>query len=174
METKRFKFDLPALQVLENEHQYLTYLMDNWHPIVLGFERNIYSLEEAREAIGSLRKALIEFIEPFKNHTEKEEDILFPELAQYIGGDQGPVKAVEEEHEELDAYIGHFLHHTRGSLNDLSLKDLEAVAKDAGEAYEAITVHFIKEEAIVFPMVESMLRIDQQDALFEKLYTPIV
>ncbi|WP_025783194.1 hemerythrin domain-containing protein [Sporosarcina sp. D27] len=174
MESKRFKFDLPALQVLENEHQYLTYLMDNWHPIVLGFERNIYSLEEAREAIGSLRKALIEFIEPFKNHTEKEEDILFPELAQYIGGDQGPVKAVEEEHEELDAYIGHFLHHTRGRLDDLSLKDLKAVAKDAGEAFEAITVHFIKEESIVFPMVESMLRIEQQDALFEKLYTPIV
>lgn len=174
MEPKRFKFDLPALQVLENEHQYLTYLMDNWHPIVLGFENKIYSLEEAQEAMGTLRKALIEFIEPFKNHTEKEEDVLFPELAQYIGGDQGPVKAVEEEHEELDAYIGHFLHHTRGSLDDLSLQDLEAVAKDAGEAYEAITVHFIKEESIVFPMVESMLRIEQQDALFEKLYTPIV
>ena len=173
METKQFKFSLPALQVLENEHQYLTYLMDNWHPIVLGFENKIYTEEEAPEAIASLRKLLIEFIEPFKNHTEKEEDILFPELEQYIGGDQGPVKAVEEEHEELDAYIGHFLHHTRGNLEDLSLADLEAVAKDAGEAYEAITVHFIKEESIVFPMVESMLRIEQQDALFEKLYTPI-
>ena len=30
-ETKRFKFDLPALRVLENEHQYLSYLMDGWH-----------------------------------------------------------------------------------------------------------------------------------------------
>ncbi len=174
MDTKRFKFDVPALQVLENEHQYLTYLMDNWHPIVLGFENKIYSVEEGREAIQSLRRALIEFIEPFKNHTDKEEEILFPELAQYVGSEQGPVKAVEEEHEELDAYIGHFLHHTRGGLEDMSLTDLEAVAKDAGEAYEAITVHFIKEEAIVFPMVESVLRIEQQDALFDKLYTPIV
>ena len=174
METKRFKFDLPALQVLENEHQYLTYLMDNWHSIVIGFENKIYTLEEAREAATSLRISLIEFIEPFKNHTDKEEDILFPELEQYIGGDQGPVKAVEEEHEELDAYIGHFLHHTRGNLDELSLADLEAVVKDAGEAYEAITVHFIKEESIVFPMVESMLRIEQQDELFKKLYTPIV
>ena len=174
MAEKQFKFDLPALQVLENEHQYLTYLMDTWHPIVLGFENRIYSLEEGREAIGSLRKGIIEFIEPFKNHTDKEEDILFPELAQYVGNEQGPVRAVEEEHEELDAYIGHFLHHTRAGVDDMSLKDLEAVVKDAGEAYEAILVHFIKEESIVFPMVESMLRIQEQDALFEKLYTPIV
>ncbi|MFD1204905.1 hemerythrin domain-containing protein [Sporosarcina contaminans] len=168
------QFDLPALRVLENEHQYLSYLMDQWHPIVLGFERYIYTEEEAREALSTLRRLIVDFIEPFKNHTDKEEEFLFPMLSKYIGDEQGPVLAVEEEHEEIDAYIGHFLHHTMGDLQELTLQDMKDVVKDAGEAFEVITVHFVKEQSIIFPMVINILRIQEQDQLFEELYTPIV
>ncbi|MBB4823009.1 hemerythrin-like domain-containing protein [Sporosarcina luteola] len=169
-----FKYELPALRVLENEHRFLTSLADQWHAIVLGFERDIYSLEEGREALQSLRRQLIDFIEPYKNHTEKEEAILFPLLSKYVGDEQGPIHAVEEEHEEIDAYMGHFLHHTRGDVNDMSLEDMKAVAKDAGEAFEVITIHFIKEESILFPMVINILRAQEQDRLFDDLYTPII
>ncbi|MFS0576030.1 hemerythrin domain-containing protein [Sporosarcina sp. 179-K 3D1 HS] len=169
-----FKFELPALRVLENEHQYLSYLMDGWHSIVLGFERDIYTLEEGREALGTLRKLIVEFIEPFKNHTEKEEEFLFPMLARYVGDDQGPVAATEEEHEEIDAYIGHFLHHTLGDLKQLTLEEMKEVVRDAGEAFEVITIHFHKEESILYPMVNTVLRKEEQDRLFKDLYTPIV
>ena len=170
----KFKYELPALRVLENEHRFLASLMDGWHAIVLGFERDIYNLEEGREALGSLRRLLIDFIDPLKNHTEKEEEFLFPLLAKYVGDEQGPVLAVEEEHEEIDAYIGHFLHHTRGNIEDMTLADIKAVVKDAGEAFEVITVHFVKEESIIFPMVINILRIKEQDQLFDELYTPII
>ncbi|KXH83856.1 hemerythrin domain-containing protein [Sporosarcina sp. HYO08] len=169
-----FKFDLPALRILENEHKYLLHLMEQWHLIVLGFERDIYTLEEGREALQTLRKMIVDFIEPLKNHTDKEETFLFPLLTKYVGNEQGPVLAVEEEHEEIDAYIGHFLHHTLGDINHLSLQDLKDVAHDAGEAFEVLTVHFIKEESIIFPMVNNMLRIDEQDQLGEQLYTSIL
>ncbi|QTD43492.1 hemerythrin domain-containing protein [Sporosarcina sp. Te-1] len=148
--------------------------MEHWHTIVLDFERDIYSLDEGREALQSLRRQLIDFIEPYKNHTEKEEAFLFPLLSKYVGDEQGPVLAVEEEHEEIDAYIGHFLHHTRGDCSNMSLEEMKAVVKDAGEAFEVITVHFIKEESILFPMVINILRIQEQDRLFDDLYTPII
>lgn len=171
---KKFQFELPALRVLENEHNYLLYLMDGWHTIVLGFERDIYNEEEAREALQTLRKLIIEFIEPLKNHTEKEEEILFPLLSKYIGDEQGPIRALEDEHEEIDSYIGHFLHHTLGNLNELSLQEMKDIVKDAGEAFEVITIHFVKEQSIVFPMVINTLRITEQDQLFDELYTSII
>lgn len=171
---KKFKFDLPALRVLENEHNYLLHVMQDWHLIVLAFERDMYTLEEGHEALQTLRKLIIEFIDPLKNHTEKEEEFLFPLLAQYVGTEQGPVNATEEEHEEIDAYIGHFLHHTRGDLSSLTMQNMKDVVRDAGEAFEVITVHFVKEESILFPMVTNILRIEEQDKLYEQLYTSIL
>lgn len=171
---KKFKFDLPALRVLENEHNYLLHVMQDWHLIVLAFERDMYTLEEGHEALQTLRRLMIEFIDPLKNHTEKEEEFLFPLLAKYVGTEQGPVNATEEEHEEIDAYIGHFLHHTRGDVSDMTMQDIKDVVKDAGEAFEVITVHFVKEESILFPMVNNILRIEEQDKLYEQLYTSIL
>lgn len=171
---QEFKFDLPALRVLENEHRYLSYLMDGWHTIVLAFERDIYTVEEGPEALQSLRKLIIDFIEPFKNHTDKEEAFLFPMLAKYVGSEQGPVNATEEEHEEIDAYIGHFLHHTLGDLSHLTMDDMKKIVNDAAEAFEVITVHFVKEESILFQMVDNVLGIEEQDKLYEQLYTSII
>jgi len=171
---KKFKFDLPALRVLENEHNYLLHVMQDWHLIVLAFERDMYTLEEGHEALQTLRKLMVEFIDPLKNHTEKEEEFLFPLLAQYVGTEQGPVNATEEEHEEIDAYIGHFLHHTRGDLTSLTMQNMKDVVKDAGEAFEVIQVHFVKEESILFPMVNNILRIEEQDELYKQLYTSIL
>lgn len=173
-EVAKFKFSLPALRVLENEHQYLSYLMEEWHIIVLAFERDMYTVEEGREALQTLRKMIIDFIEPLKNHTEKEEAYLFPMLSKYVGGDEGPIKATEEEHDEIDAYIGHFLHHTLGDFSEFTMEDMKKVVQDAAEAFEVLTVHFVKEESIVFPMVDNVLGIEEQDQLYEQLYTPII
>nr|WP_230974016.1 hemerythrin domain-containing protein [Cerasibacillus terrae] len=174
MSQTKFTFDLPVLRLLENEHQYLTYLMNQWHPMVLGIEQDRYTLEEARNVLEKLRKQIIEFLDPLKNHTDKEEAYLFPALAKYVGDEQGPILAVEEGHQEIDAYIGHFLHHTRGNLQDFSMQDIKDVTHDAGEAFETITIHFIKEQSIVFPMVKDILQKEEQDRLFNQLYTPIV
>jgi len=169
-----FTFDLPALRVIENEHHLLRYLMDDWHPIVLNFERDAYTLEEGHEALKILRRKLKRFMEPLQNHKRKEERYLFSLLSQYVGNEQGPVLAVEEEHEEIKAFFDHFFHHTEGDVTTFTLAEMKEVVQDAGEAFEIITFHFIKEESVIFPMVEDILKPSEQYELFENLYSSII
>lgn len=172
--SSKFVFKLPALRVLENEHHLLRHLMSEWHEIVLDFDNNKYDEAAARTALMELKKKMIDFIEPLKNHTDKEEEHVFKALAKYVGDEQGPVRATEEEHQEIDAYIGHFLHHIRGDISEFSLQDMKDVVSDAGEAFEVITFHMVKEESIIFPMVEDILEEKEKYDLLEKLYSPII
>lgn len=167
------RFKEPCMRVLENEHRYLSFLMAEWHAIILWFEQEKLDEAEAHQQLKELRRLVIEFIEPLKNHTEKEETHFFPLLGTYIGFEQGPLVGIQEEHEEIDGYIGHFLHHTRGDLDALSIADMKAVVKDAAEAFEVLTVHFVKEETVLFTMAENLMKAADQDALFEKLNTLI-
>src|SRR5699024_7430851 len=142
-----FTISLPAHRVLENEDHYLQPLMNEWHTLVLAFANDIYTLEETHEAIDTLHQMLKDEIEQFKNLEDIEKKYVCKKLALYVGGNQGPIQATEEEHLEIDAYIGHFLHHTRGDVSEFSLEDMKALVRDAGEAYEVMTFHFVKEES---------------------------
>lgn len=174
MVNTNFQSKVPAMRILENEHQYLMHLMKEWHSIVLNFENEAYEEIEARIEFTKLRKLLIDFLEPLKNHTDKEEKFFFPLLGHYIGTEQGPIVTIEAEHEEIDAYIGHFLHHTRAGMDLLSIDDMTRIAKDAGEAFEVLMVHFVKEESVLFPMTDRVMKAVDQDKLLEQLNTLIV
>lgn len=167
------RFKEPGMRLLENEHRYLTYLMDEWHALVLDFEKDDMTLEEGREKLKLIRQKLYEFVEPLKNHTDKEEEHFFPVLGTYIGFEQGPLMGIQEEHQEIDGYIGHFFHHTRGNIDLMTLDDMKTIAKDAGEAYEVLTIHFVKEETVLFPMAEKLMKAIDQDELYEKMKTLI-
>lgn len=167
------RFKEPGMRLLENEHRYLTYLMDEWHALVLDFEKDDMTLEEGREKLKTIRQKLYEFVEPLKNHTDKEEEHFFPVLGTYIGFEQGPLMGIQEEHQEIDGYIGHFFHHTRGNIDLMTLDDMKTIAKDAGEAYEVLTIHFVKEETVLFPMAEKLMKAIDQDELYEKMKTLI-
>lgn len=173
-QTNQFVFKLPALRVLENEHRLLKHLMSEWHPIVINFENDVYTLEEAQVAIKELRLKIIDFIEPLKNHTDKEEEFVFKALAKYVGDEQGPVRASQDEHQEIDAFIGHFLHHLKGDINKLDLPQMKKIVSDAGETFEVITFHIVKEESVIFPMVEDILNEEEKYDLLENLYSPII
>lgn len=172
-ETAKLRFVEPGMRLLENEHRYLSYLMVEWHSIVLEFQNNEMTLEQGREKLKTLRQKLYEFVEPLKNHTDKEEEYFFPVLGTYIGFEQGPLMGIQEEHQEIDGYIGHFFHHTRGNIDLMTLDDMKTVAKDAGEAFEVLTIHFVKEETVLFPMAEKLMKAVDQDELYEKMKTLI-
>src|SRR5699024_6056117 len=152
-----FTFKLPALRVLENEHHLIRHLMSEWHPIVLAFEDDAYSIAEAHAALQELRKKIIEFLDTLKNHTEKEQAHMFKMLIKYVGDEQGPVKAVQDEHQDIDAYLGHFLHYLRGDTSNLSLEEMKTIVQDAGEAFEVITFYFVTEESTIFPMIKMIM-----------------
>lgn len=170
---EELRFTEPGMRLIENEHRYLSYLMKEWHAIVLQFELDDMSLEVGREKLKQLRQKLFEFVEPLKNHTDKEEEYFFPVLGTYIGFEQGPLVGIQEEHQEIDGYIGHFFHHTRGNIDMLSLEEIRKVARDAGEAFEILTVHFVKEETVLLPMAEKLMKAVDHDELFEKMNTLI-
>lgn len=167
------KFSTPAMRILENEHRYLSYLMGQWHTAVLWFEQDNISLDEGRARLQELRGAIMDFIIPLNKHTAKEEEHFFPLLGQYIGFEQGPLVGIQEEHREIDGYIGHFLHHTAEGTPLNSVEDIRAAARDAGEAFEVLTVHFVKEETVVFPMAETLLSPRDRERLSGKLNTLI-
>src|SRR5690625_4597733 len=170
-----FSFSIPALRVLENEHQLLRHLMSKWHPLVLAFERQTFVSEaESRHVFQLLRQQITEFKQPLTKHFDKEELYVFPALAKYVGDEQGPVLATEEEHEEIFAYIDHFLHHANVDEHALNTEQMTHITTDAQEAFEVITFHMIKEESVIFPMVESILQPKEHYDLLEKLYSKII
>ncbi|MEF2965797.1 hemerythrin domain-containing protein [Paenibacillus sp. M1] len=171
MVNDKFISAVPAMRILENEHRYLSHLMNEWHSIVLNIQNNAYPLDLARAEFARLRSLLIEFKEPLAKHTKKEETFFFPLLGQYIGYEQGPIMTIEQEHEEVAAYIDHFLHYSDG---EFAMEEMQAMARDAGEAFEILTVHFVKEETVLFPMTAQVMRKGDTDRLFEDMHTLIV
>lgn len=51
---------------------------------------------------------------------------------------------------------------------------MQEIVQDAQEAFEVVTFHLIKEETIIFPMVESILNDKEQYDLLEKVYSSII
>jgi len=166
----QFNNTVPAMRILEIEHRYLSYLMNEWHQIVLALKRGGYSTEQARVEFARLRELIIAFKLPFDKHCKKEESFFFPLLGRYIGYDQGPIMSIEQEHEEIVAYLDHFLHHSAG---EHSLDEMRAISGDAAEAFEILTVHFIKEESVLYPMTAQVMSKLDQDRLADQLHTLI-
>lgn len=166
-------FDRPAMRLLENEHRYLAYLAEEWHPIALRLQDE-EDPHTARVLLGTLREKLEQFRIPLKKHTDKEEEHFFPVLGGYIGFEQGPLVGIQEEHREIEAYMDHFLHRTEGDSEYIALEEIRAAARDAGEAFEVLTVNIVKEEAVLFPMAQERILPKQMQKLYEKMNTLII
>ncbi len=168
MNAIRFQSEVPAMRILENEHRYLSHLMHEWHAIALNLINNAYSRSEAGEQFARLKQLLIAFKPLFIQHAKKEEAFFFPMLGRYIGFEQGPLVSIEAEHEEILAYIDHFLHHAEG---EHTMGEMSAIARDAGEAFEILTVHFVKEESVLFPMTAQVMSRKDRETLEGELNT---
>ncbi|MBM6997758.1 hemerythrin domain-containing protein [Paenibacillus sp. DXFW5] len=171
MEQRTLHSELPAMRILENEHRYLASLMNEWHTIVLDFQNDRYSSDQAKLQFTRLCELIREFKSPLRKHFQKEETYFFPRLGKHIGYDQGPIVSIEQEHEEIFAYIDHFLHYANG---EFSLEEMKALSRDAGEAFEILTVHFVKEETVLFPMTRQVMKPAEREQLNKELYTLIV
>ncbi len=174
VEQEQFQFKVKALRVLENEHRYLKYLMNEWFQLVLKFENDdVKSRLEGLMVIKDLREKLTAFEKPLKRHQAKEEQYFCPMLGAYIGLEQGPILSIEEEHQEIDAYIQHFFHHSMHDMNEMSLDSMNEMVKDVMEAYEVLMVHMVKEESVLFTMADKVLKEVDEEVLLEQVNTLI-
>lgn len=55
----------------------------------------------------------------------------------------------------------------------MTLEGIRSAVHDAGEAFEVLTVHFVKEETVIFPMGENQLSPKDKERLSEQLNTLI-
>lgn len=158
---------MQAITELKNEHR--------------GVESMLRILEEAsKKCARGLEvdtknfEAILEFLTVFVDrcHHGKEEDFLFPALeAAGVQHDQGPIWVMLQEHEEGRQLITEL----RDALNDFiagDKTDSKAIGKIGLDYVVLLDRHIEKEENVLFPMAEDMLKVDKDAELsqaFENL-----
>jgi len=158
------------LQTLKSEHSPLTEQMEKLYQASTIIGGNP-SIDNWIEQIKALKADVIAFVQHLEPHSEREEGVLFPMMAAYIGREMGPIAVMEYEHDQAKAHLKSFLEKT-ANLN------LEVKAKEAGEfaalviqAYFILKEHFSKEENVLFPMAEQMLSDEEKEELKRKIMT---
>ncbi|HIW13699.1 MAG TPA: hemerythrin domain-containing protein [Candidatus Salinicoccus stercoripullorum] len=163
MET--FNFKMKALRVLENEHRLIMHEITSW------FDR-MRELEERGQYGTAEMEALMDKIavskEIINRHQLKEDRYFFEMLGHYIGMDQGPIMAIQEEHSEIEQYFTNaFVMHGEG-------RSLAEFSPYLQEAYEILYMHMYKEENVLFPMAEKQFRTIDEEKLLEQLNSNIL
>jgi iron-sulfur cluster repair protein YtfE (RIC family) len=95
-------------------------------------------------------KAQVEnFKEDLEPHSEREEDVLFPLMAEHIETDSGPIAVIDYDHEKAKSSINTFL---EKSKNDQQIADdMKYSAGFVMDACNILKEHFLKEENILYP-----------------------
>lgn len=105
-------------------------------------------------------------------HFRKEEEGLFPILAEYIGKEHGPIEAMLHEHLKIIAALlpwkkgVTFFHAGAGPIDDGIKKKL----LDPGiEIVQLIRVHMNKENQILFKISESSLTPEEKEKVLSRM-----
>ncbi|MBB3110945.1 iron-sulfur cluster repair di-iron protein [Paenibacillus phyllosphaerae] len=145
----------PPLQQLLEEHSPLRMQMDD----IYRRADEIGKVEGANEAEQFAELMLI--VEAFDSHllrhSGKEEDLLFPMMARYIGRDTGPIAVMEFEHDLAKQHLRTFFERSRGLSDEADVSEIREAAGFAAEAVVILMEHFCKEEHALFPMANTML-----------------
>lgn len=94
------------------------------------------------------------------NHFQSEEDTLFPAFEEVTGSSQGPTTVMRMEHKQMRSLLDGL----EESINNQHADQLLGVA---GTLMLLIQQHNMKEEQILYPMLDQALQ--QPEALVERL-----
>lgn len=158
----------PALTQLREEHFPLTAQKQELFEI----SQDIYDalLEGTpKEQLLLLRHNVQSFFNALHAHSKKEDDILFPMVALYIGKETGPIAVMEYEHKCATEAITLFLQKTETISDNITQDEAAKLSEYITEAYTILTDHFIKEEHILFPMAEQLLSPEEKVELLNKI-----
>ena len=144
------------------------------HPPLLEQLEKLYTLTQNIDQELNVEEDFIELIEQVKafkaaldSHSEREEGVLFPMMATYIGTTSGPIAVMEYEHDQAKTNIGSFL--TNAEVTEASTEEKKRLAELIQNAYFILTEHFSKEENVLFPMAERMLTDEEKAELYKRI-----
>ncbi|WP_321166181.1 hemerythrin domain-containing protein [Bacillus sp. FJAT-28004] len=110
------------------------------------------------------------FMKELGPHSEQEEGVLFPMMANYIGRTTGPIAVMEYEHDQAKENLKIFqVSMKKLDLKIINLNRAKEIALYVHKAYTILTDHFLKEENILFPLAEKMLSAEDKEQLLQKL-----
>nr|WP_256236116.1 hemerythrin domain-containing protein [Bacillus sp. EB600] len=122
---------------------------------------------EVEKIFTALKSSVAIFKSELDIHSEREEEVLFPMMGEYIGTSSGPVAVMEYEHEQAKALIGDFLRKTNNG--QFSIEEMKNAAGLIKNAHDILSDHFTKEENVLFPMAERMLSDEEKAELHRKI-----
>lgn len=107
-------------------------------------------------AIDNLCRKLDVFIAALDEHSDWEENVLFPKFAGLTGEHMRQLTEMEKEHELVEQSIRRFLDKTEGLCAPVRRQEAMEAAACLLDAYMVLSDHFRKEEEILFPLVHEM------------------
>ncbi|MGP3561423.1 MULTISPECIES: hemerythrin domain-containing protein [Geobacillus] len=122
-----------------------------------------------REPLAELRKKTASFVAVLDPHSEREEGVLFPMMAEYIGRTSGPIAVMEYEHEQAKARLSMFLEKTTHLPETVDSEQALTLAGAVIEAHHILDEHFMKEENVLFPMAERLLSAEEKEELLARI-----
>jgi len=123
-----------------------------------------------REPLADLREKVESFVAVLDPHSEREEGVLFPMMAEYIGRTTGPIAVMEYEHEQAKARLALFLEKTAQLPENIDSGQALTLAGAVIEAHHILDEHFMKEENVLFPMAERLLSDAEKEELFARIH----
>jgi hemerythrin-like domain-containing protein len=122
-----------------------------------------------KEALRSLEEKVRSFTAELDLHSRREEDVLFPMMAKYIGRETGPIAVMEYEHEQAKARLSEFLSEVEKFDESAGADAARRIAGEVEAAVQILTDHFMKEENVLFPMAERILSDAEKEELLERI-----
>lgn len=126
-----------------------------------------FAVENWKEALSVLEARVRSFVEELDLHSRREEEVLFPLMAGYIGRETGPIAVMEYEHEQAKIRLAGFLSRMEEIGNVVEANGARQIAGEVVEAVQILSDHFRKEENVLFPMAERMLSDAEKEQLLE-------
>lgn len=119
------------------------------------------------EALRALEERVGSFVEELELHSKREEEVLFPLMARYIGRETGPIAVMEYEHEQAKARLAEFLSGMEKLEGSVEADAARRIAGEVEAAVQILSDHFLKEENVLFPMAERILSDAEKEELLE-------
>lgn len=157
------------LQRLKEEHAPLREQMDGFRhdADLIGGEDGIINWSER---LIQLEKQVSAFVAGLEPHSDKEDNVLFPMMAKYIGRETGPIAVMEYEHEEAKRNLRLFAEAMRARSAVVDADHAQRIARYAIEAQTVLTEHFMKEEQVLFPMAQQLLSDEEKSELGQRMF----
>lgn len=157
-----------ALQQLKDEHGPLNEQKQQLVDLAQQIGENT-DTANWKEALLTLREHVQSFLANLDPHSEREEGVLFPMMAQYIGRTSGPIAVMEYEHDQAKRNIAAFLENTAHLSDTVDGETAKQLAFYVINAYHILTEHFMKEEHVLFPMAEKLLSAEEKEELARRI-----